>query len=134
MPWLSLSKERVREAELHDGSAADAATLVIDYVLTEIIYVPEIVNEIPNQELVEGWEMTLDIKPFFVDRNSELSFATNIVGGGYLPTGLTIEEGILKGAYVCTGSFNVAFTASSEGQPTTDTFVIYYIASTDDLH
>ncbi len=125
--------EGVREAESFDGSEPDAARLVIEYIQTEIIYNPELVREIPDQEIVNGWDFSLDLYPFFIDRDSELSLSANEVGEAGLPAGLSLDSTVLSGVLSTTGTFSIAVTAESEGFSVSDTFDINVIDASGDF-
>ena len=123
----------VREAESFDGSAADAARLVITYEQEEIIFTPEVVKEIPDNELVSGWDFYLDVKPFFRDQDSELSFNATSTGQNDLPAWLSFSNGILEGTFTGTGSFPITVYAISEGDSIADEFLIEYINAPGDF-
>ena len=118
----------VREAASFDGSEDGAARLIIDYLQGETTHIPELVKEIPDQELVQGWDLSLDLNPYFKDEDSELTITAMVTGTDTLPTGLTLSEGILSGIYNQTDSFSITVTASSDGDEVSDTFALEYIA------
>jgi len=125
------SGKGVREAESFDGDAPNAARLVIDYVKEEIIYNPELVYQIPDKELVQGWDFTLNVTPFFVDRDSELSFEVFIDNNTTLPEGFSFENNVLTGSYDSIGTFQIEVIARSNGKKESDTFNLRYIAPSD---
>ncbi|NJM15617.1 MAG: hypothetical protein HC896_09825 [Bacteroidales bacterium] len=123
----------VREAESFDGSAPNAARLVVEHLQAELIYFPELIKEFSDIELVEGWNFSLDLNGFFRDLDSELSFSAAITGTDSLPAGISLVGNQLSGAYNGVGSFNITVTATSEGKSVSDEFVLNYIAPSGDF-
>ena len=115
----------VREAESFDGGGAPAQ-LVIEFQEEEVIYRPELVTEIPTQELVNGWDFSLDIKPYFRDNDSELSFEAYEKGTATLPAWLSLDNGVLTGTNSTAGELEIEIKATSDGDFATGTFKIEY--------
>ena len=128
-----ITGEGVREAESFDGSAADAPQLIIEFLQGDVVYKPEVVREIPDQELVQGWDFALDIKPYFVDKDSELSFMAYSTGEDTLPSWITFENGLLSGSFDGVADFPITIEAMSDGKSVTDEFTISYSASSADF-
>ncbi len=118
----------VREAESYDGDPEGAARLVVSYLQGEIIYNPELVREIPDKELVQGWDLSFDLNPFFRDLDSEITLSASVTETDTLPTGITFENGLLEGTFDDIGSFPITVTATSEGKSVSDEFILEYIA------
>lgn len=114
-----------RVAEASGASGDDQApTLVINYLQQEIIYVPELVNEIPNETIKEGWNYELDARLFFEDKDSDLMFEATSAFGAALPAGLSLNNGILSGSISEAGVYPIEIWAKSDGDSISDMFVL----------
>ncbi len=126
-----ITGEGQRRAESSDGLQAPRLHLVAERPI--IIQVPELVAEIPDEELLVNWEFAVDVKPYFIDRDSELSFAAFETGTNVLPSWMTFVDGVLSGANDVVGTTSITIEASSEGEAITDTFEIVYIPASGDF-
>lgn len=116
----------VREAESFDGSEEGAARLVVKFLQGEITYKPELVREIPNQELKEGWMLNLDVKPFFRDLDSPLEFSITGNSGTSLPMGVEIENGIITGSFNKATALTIEVWAKSDGDSVMTSFMALF--------
>ena len=84
---------------------------------------------IPNQELVAGWDLSIDFTPFFKDNDSELSFSAKVSGTDTLPSGLSLSGSTLSGIHNQVESYTIMVTASSDGDSISQEFELNYLAT-----
>jgi 2',3'-cyclic-nucleotide 2'-phosphodiesterase / 3'-nucleotidase / 5'-nucleotidase len=125
--FLKGSGRRVAE------SSADAVgnpKLVITYEAENVVYKPELLKSIPDQILKQGWNLNLDIKKYFQDKDSPLSFEVKNLQGNDISPEFSFENGVLSGGldYPTLISFEVF--AISQGDTISDVFQVAFEANT----
>lgn len=116
----------VREAESFEGSEPNAPRLILNIQESNEIFVPELLGKIPDQRLKQGWNFSLDIKPFFVDRDSELSFEVSGLAGNALPAGLEVANGVVSGSLDFPTTQAILVKASSQGASVSAIFNVVF--------
>jgi predicted extracellular nuclease/2',3'-cyclic-nucleotide 2'-phosphodiesterase (5'-nucleotidase family) len=119
----------VRNAQSFDGGTAPV--LVIDYDSSSLAYSPKIDEVINDVEIGTDWDYTLDVDPYFSDRDSELTFTAVESGLGSLPTWLSMNGSVLSGTPTASGSFMIEVNAEGGGEDISQTFEIVVTAPAD---
>lgn len=117
-----INGEGTRRAESYEGSSEDAAMLMIEYLSDKVA--PELVEEVPDKHTLTGWSFTHDVKPFFRDEDSELTFTATLSGERELPVWLDFTDGVLSGMSDKAVTLPIFVTAESEGESVTDMFML----------
>ena len=112
------------------ADALGAPKLIINFLQGEIIYKPELVKEIPDQKLVEGWEISLDVKPFFIDKDSEMTFWVKDLAGKAIPTNFEMKNGVITGSSNLPTVESFKVFAASKGDTISDVFQAIFEAKT----
>jgi len=116
--------EGTRCAEAFDGEAESAAKLIIEYLQSEVRYVPELVSEIKDITTKVDWDFSMDIKSNFRDLDSELAFKAMMANGMDLPSSIQFSDGVISGKIDEANVFAIKVTAKSDGDSISDMFNI----------
>lgn len=125
--FMKGSGKRVAESS---ADASGAPKLIINFLQGEIKYKPELVREIPDQKMVQGWNMSIDTKPFFVDKDGELTFWVKDLAGKAIPANFEFANGVITGSSSKPTVQTFEVFAASEGDTISDVFQAVFEAKT----
>ncbi len=117
----------VRTAESFDGSPDDAPLLTISFQQSgPTIERPELVREIPDIVTRAGFDFELDLKDYFVDRDTKLFYSAVGLNNTPLPSEITLsdDEGVIRGKFDEPTYLAVEAIATSFEDSVSDVFAI----------